>query len=275
MIFYIKLKKLKKLNNRSSSPSFTLIELILVLIIISILILSINLSIPNDKLRAAADEIVLKINYTHNLALKDDKYYPFPKNTSLFEQNKSKYWFKQWWQIKFTNAGNDIIMYIFSDSADKNTANFNKKIIHKQLYELAKINDKYLIGASKEETNNNQYPTKINIDKTMNLTKYFNIKSLYYTGYSASKAKDNNIYFMNRFSLIFDNQGNVFQNEGKTGDKNDVISLDFNRRLLTKKVSIKICSKENSIDNCKLTNNNFCIINITTSGFAYIEKCKY
>ena len=267
MIFYIKLIKLKKLN-KEVLPSFTLLELIIVLIIIGILALSVSIKLPDNNLQVAADELVKNIRFTQSLALKDDKYQPFPVDNSKQELNRSKYWFKQWWHLKITNASNYIIYYIFSDAPKNNTANFDKKIINGTYqYELAKNSEnKYLVGIDKSESGIHNYPSN-NVDKTLNLTKKYGIKRVEFSGYFSSSMPNGK---GNRIDLLFDNFGNVFQNEGLRGDGNDINPLDANnRKLLTKNVAIKLCT-----DSPCIYSKNKCIqVNITPSGYTYISTC--
>jgi len=230
-------------------------------------------------LQLAADSLIKNIRFTQSLALKDDKYQPVPINNSSVEMNRSKYWFKQWWHIKITNAGNDIIYYIFSDSPRAiSSANFNKKIVRKVEYtvELAKnAYGKYLIGANKEDSGNNNYPSKNSIDKTLNLTKEYGIKRIEFNGYSSSSMPNK---MGKRIDVLFDSFGNVFLNEGKygkcpssyTGDCGDINPLDEkNRKLLTKNINIKLC-----LDNPCIKKENRCVqINISPTGFVYKSDC--
>ena len=91
--------------------SFSLIELIIIIIIVGVLYSSITFSLANTNLNQAADQIISHINYTRHLALKDNKMQYYPINNTKTEMNRSKYWFKQWWQIRFTR--NKIIQKIY------------------------------------------------------------------------------------------------------------------------------------------------------------------
>jgi len=249
-------------------PSFTILELVIVIIVIAILVSTVSIFIPNNNLQVAADNLIKNLRFTESLALKDDKYQPFPENNSSSEENRSKYWFKQWWHLKITNSGNDIIYYIFSDIPTNTTANFDKKIISGTYqYELARNSEnKYLIGISKDESGNHNYPN--NIDKKLNLTKTYGIKELEFNNYSSSSMSNG---LGNRVDILFDNYGNVFLSEGKKGDGGDINPLDYsNRHILIKKAAIKLC-----LDNpCQYTASRCIQINITPTGYVYSSKCK-
>ncbi len=250
-----------------------MIELLVVIVIIGIIAASLSFDFAPNRLQLAADQLIKDIRFTQSLALKDDKYQPFPESNSSVEQNQSKYWFKQWWQIKFTNANGNIIYYIFSDKADTNCSNFNKKIIHTQYaQELAKNGEeKYKIGISSEETNNTNYPNIKDIEKALNLTKTYGIVRIEYDGYSPSSMPNN---MGNRINLLFDNNGNVFQNEGIVGDGGDINPLDSNTRYLLNQVkTIKLCNKLDASNHC-LTDNQHCIaISISPSGDVEQTTC--
>ena len=250
-------------------PSFTILELVIVIIIIGLLASTISIYIPNNNLRLAADNLAKNIRFTESLALKDDKYQPFPEDNSSVEQNRSKYWFKQWWHLKITNANNDIIYYIFSDIPKNTTADFDNKIISSTYeYELAKnAKNQYLIGMDATESGNYNYPPN-NVDKTLNLTKKYGIKRVEFSGYSSSSMPNGK---GNRVDLLFDNVGNLFLKEGQKGDGGDINPLDIdNRKFLNQNVNIKLC-----LDSpCKSQKNRCLQVNITSNGYVYISECK-
>ena len=68
--------------------------------------------IPDNSLLVVRDQMIKDIRFTKTLALYDSKFKGNPINNSIAEIEKSKYWFKSLWQIKFTSNGYDI----FSDA---------------------------------------------------------------------------------------------------------------------------------------------------------------
>jgi type II secretory pathway pseudopilin PulG len=243
-----------------------MIELLVVIIIIGIIVGTLTFNFTPNKLQLAADQLIKNIRFTQSLALKDDKYQPFPKNTTNVEKYRSKYWFKQWWHLKITDAGNHLIYYIFSDSPrDTTTTNFDEKTVTASQYqvELAKSpNGKYLIGASEEETGNSNYPPENEIDTRLDLTKTYGIKKIEFNGFSVSTNS-----FGPRVDLLFDSEGNVFLNEGLSGDGGDINPLDSVRHLLTKNITIKLCS------DTACSYNNCVAITISPSGDVTKGKC--
>ncbi len=267
MIFYIKLKKLKKLN-KGISPSFTFLELVLVIVIIGILASSLPILVPNNNLQLAADSLIKNIRFTQSLALKDDKYQPFPLNNTNIEQNRSKYWFKQWWQIRFSTFkdSNNKTHYwyeIFSDvPSNYKTKNFDAQAnLPTNAWEVSiaknPLNNKLMIG----HCGVSQYPDCSEVDTTLDLTKTYGIKYIKFI----------NFYRYSR-RLVFDNFGNVFLREGDDGDAGDINPLEYDKRyMLTKIAKIRLC-----LDNdCVSLNKDRCIqVNVTPTGFTYISECK-
>ena len=251
-------------------PSFTILELVIVLIIIAILASTISIYIPNNNLRLAADDLAKNIKFAQSLALKDDKYQPFPNDNSEQELNRSKYWFKQWWQIRFAQNRNDpkdLWYEVFSDVPINNSYNFDrvgnyppKENIWNVGYAKNPLTNKYLTG--KCDDVNHNYPPCNEIDHTLNLTQKYGIKEILFNGSKISSS--------NSKRLIFDNYGNVFLNEGQKGDGGDINPLDKdNRDILTKNINIKLC-----LDSpCKIQKDRCLQINISPTGYIYISQC--
>ncbi len=213
-------------------PSFTLLELIIVIILIAILAFSINISIPNNKLQIAADNLKRYLNYTHSLALKDDKFYPIPKKLTSIEENKSKYWFRRFWQLKIgkTTKGTFFIQ-VFNDSDLNGSISVND-------YAKDALNNKYING---------NY-SSLTADPDANLSHY-NITSVSYT----YKGK---VYILNSrgIHLYFDNFGNVYLLQNNNYSTN----IFKNMKLLTSDLKIKL-----------IQNNKSKIITITPTGYVY------
>jgi len=159
-----------------------------------------------------------------------------------------------------------------------NAVTFNKKIIQSQYaQELAKNGEgKYKIGISYEETGNTNYPNIKDIEKALNLTKTYGIVRIEYDGYTSSSMPNN---MGNRINLLFDNNGNVFQNEGSYsntssgGDQGDINPLDINRKLVNSDVFINLCTKLNSSGKCDISNSDCIGLKISPSGNVEKTNC--
>jgi Tfp pilus assembly protein FimT len=247
--------------------SFTMIELIIVIVIISILLIKANFTLANTSLNQAADQVISHINLTRQLALKDNKfqYYPIDDNNAT-ELNRTKYWFKQWWQIRFakTQKTGEIFYEVFSDlpyTEKDGSYNFSKNGYQpsnenswNETYAKNPLNNLLLVG--REDDGSGNYPK--NADTKLNLTKYYGIKRVEVNG----KAVASN----NSKRFIFDNYGNVYIDEGEKGDGEDINPYDKDERIpLTSKAIISLCKDDSctkKIDIC-----------ITPKvGFAYICK---
>ena len=258
MIFYTKLKKLKNLNKRSFlRPSFTLIELIIVIIIIGVLAYTLTFKFAPNNIQAAADKLINDLRYTQSLALKDDKYYPYPENNSSIEQNRSKYWFKQWWQLRFKISHGNYLYSIFSDSPSETiSSNFNLQPSARE-YAINPLSAKYASSVSSSGTYSyGDY----------NLSKY-NIKLII----RPNGNPYDSTHTTPALVFMFDNYGNIFTDEGTNGDAGDINPLDKNERpLVTNTINIKLC-----IDNpCNYSKERCVQINITPSGYIFKSNCQ-
>jgi len=236
--------------------SFSLIELIIILIVIAILVINTNFSLKDTSLNEAANQIISHINYTRHLALNNNKFQYYPISNSTIELNKTKYWFKQWWQIRFSKSNNEYWYEVFSDVADdtksQNFDKYGKTPKGEWKNSWAILNNKYLVGYCGDSSNN--YPRCDDVNEKLNLSKYYGIKKIEYKNFLTTKR------------LIFDNYGNVYLNEGDVGDKGDINPYDKEKRVPLKIIAkITLCKD----DNCK-RNISICITPKT--GFAYLCK---
>jgi len=232
---------------KALKPSFTIIELIIVIIIIGILAYTINFNFFDNNLKLAADQIENHIRYTESLAFKDDKYRPFPVNdNNQTEKNRSKFWFMQWWQIRFSKKRNgDIYYVVFSDSPD-----YDRNPIPS---ETAKdpLTHQHLYGDYSHLTATNK----------LNLTQTYGIKEMRFDNISLTSGHPKRI--------LFDNFGNVFLNEGS------LIASDNNYTLYNRTTSGRpLLNHILHIDLCKDLNCNICIrLNLTPAGEVYQTNC--
>ncbi len=248
-----------KINRRLFKPSFTMIELIIVIIIIGILAASLNFQFFNSNLQLAADKIANDLRYTESLAFKDDKYQPFPNHIcdssdeGKKECNRSKYWFKQWWQFRIAKTRSGDYWYeIFSDSPTASTSsNFDKRGGPSSEFAKSPLNNRYMTGNNGAST-----------DEDLNLSKY-NIALITYKIGDMEKT----ISSSSSLRILFDNYGNVFLDEGEKGDSGDINPLDYQKRpLLKKTLEIKLCQDSAC---------NKCIgVFITPGAYVYEGKCK-
>jgi len=214
--------------------SFSLIELIIVLVVIGILYSTINFNLKDSNLNQAADQLISHINYTRHLAIIDNKmqYYPITHNTQ--DNNRSKYWFKSWWQLRIGVKTNQEYFYeVFSDSSSHtDSTNFDKAGSLIREFARDPINGKYLDG---------NYGNDIN--KQLNLTSTYGIQLI----------KLNNIDFKKgSIRIIFDNKGNIYIDEGKRGDANDINPYELRIPLLNiRKITLCQTNKcDNNISIC-------------------------
>ena len=226
--------------------SFSLIELIIVIIVVGILYSSINFSLANSSLNQAADQIISHINYTRHLAIKDNKMQYYPINNSKIEMNRSKYWFKQWWHLRFSDYNKSGVKYYYyeiftdvpddseSDNFDQNGKNPTDK--WNDTFAKNPVNHKYLVG----NCYSSGYPDCDKIDETLNLTKSYSIKKIIF----------NNFNVANRAHILFDNYGVIYLDEGKSGDKGDINPYDKDERVpLLKTAKITLCVDDNCEEN--------------------------
>ena len=222
--------------------SFTLIELVIVIVVIGVLYSSITFSLKSTSLYQAANQLASHINYTRHLALKDSKMQYYPINSTSTEMNKSKYWFKQWWQIRISrNTNNEYWYEIFSDSAgDSASSVFDRNGGPVSEYALDPQTGLYMAG------NNNSSNSLYN---KLNLTHTFGIgRVLVFVDDSLATITPTN-----SFKLIFDNYGNCYIREGEIGDGNDINPYNIEERIpLLQTATITLCQDDDCEKNVSI-----------------------
>jgi len=226
--------------------SFSLIELVLVIVIASILYVTTTVSLSDTSLNQVVDKLITHINYTRHLAIKDNKMQYYPINSSIVEGNRSKYWFKQWWQLRIgKNSDGDYFYEIFSDSPYSKSNIFNKVGGPVSEYAIDPYNHLYMAG---------NYAS--NPNKELNLS-YYHIKVIKYNDKTLNSGS---------IRIIFDNYGNFYTSEGDKGDKGDINPYDKDKRIMSLKTAkITLCQD----DNCE-KEINFCL----TAKIGKIYLCK-
>jgi len=213
--------------------SFSLIELVIVILVIGILYYSINVSTKNTTLNQAIDQLISHINYTRHLGIRDNKMQYYPINSSDIETNRSKYWFKQWWQLRIgqTTSG-DYFYEIFSDSPESSTI-YDHVGNPVSEFAIDPYNQKYMSGNYGSEPN-----------RFLNLSQY-NIKKIKFNGITLTTG--------NSIRFIFDSYGNVYTSEGGSGDSGDINPYDFNqRRPLLETGKLTLCQDDNCEENMSI-----------------------
>jgi type II secretory pathway pseudopilin PulG len=221
--------------------SFSFIELVIVIVIIGIFYSSVSFSLQDDALNRASDQLLSHINYTRHLALKDNKMQYYPISDSKIELNRSKYWFKQWWQIRISkNTDNEYWYEVFSDSpTDSASTIFNRDGGPVAEYGVDATTQLYLAG---------NYNSSESMYKKLNLTYTYSIKKILVNGKDSISSK-------NAFRLIFDSYGNCYMSEGDKGDSGDINPYDIEKRVpLLEPLKLTLCVDEN----CE-TNRSICI----------------
>jgi prepilin-type N-terminal cleavage/methylation domain-containing protein len=210
--------------------SFSLIELIIVIIIVGILYTSVNFTLADTTLNQTADKLMANINYTRHLALKDNKMQYYPISNNNIDMNRSKYWFKSWWQFRLGKARNDYFYEIFSDSP-YSTNIYDRVGNPISEFAINPNNKLYLAG---------NYA--FNSDKDLNLSTS-GIKRVLYN--------DND--FTSSIRFIFDNYGSCYLSEGDAGDAGDINPYNINKRVPSLKTQkITLCKDSNCEKNISI-----------------------
>jgi len=206
--------------------AFSLLELLIVIVVAAILYSSVSFSLTDTSLTQVTDKLVLHLNYARHLALKDNKMQYYPISNDIVEMNRSKYWFKQWWQLRLSkNDNGDYFYEIFSDSPYSKSNIFNR--VGGPVSEYAKDpgTEYYMAGNYGNPPN-----------KEFNLS-YFHIVKVLYNG-KEIKTNDS-------IRFVFDNYGNIYNTEGEKGDKEDINPYDIEKRVPILSISkLELCQDE-------------------------------
>ncbi|MCK9455015.1 MAG: type II secretion system GspH family protein [Sulfurimonas sp.] len=98
-----------------------MLELVFVIVVVGILAAVMIPRIGSSSLREAAEQVVSHIRYTQHLAMVDDKF-----DTNRVDSAGNQKWFKERWQIFFSNGENTFNQWsytIFSDRLGNSTGN--------------------------------------------------------------------------------------------------------------------------------------------------------
>jgi len=211
---------------------FTYLEVILVIVIIGILATMAKISIFTPNLTLLRDQFITHFLLTASTAAKDEK------GTRLFPTEKEnqqaqmgvKYYFKKFWQLKLIKDDKGNISYcIFSDQPES----FDKRA-HNQ-YQTEVLTD----GTGKYLCHDASNPNlKRHENVYTNLTDHYQIAKVLFT----YKGKTIQLSQSKPIRFLFDNQGNLFLEEGKEGDGGDINPYDpTNRPLMTTPGRLTFC----------------------------------
>lgn len=244
--------------------AFTLYEAIIVIAVVGIITAIAIPRIDDDRKQEAADQILSHIRYTQHLALMNDIFQPYPINTSVKETQRCKYYYKQRWQIYFTNTGDNLFYEIFSDSPDDGSTSCFDKGVETDFDEIAidPGTGKYLVG-NWSELSSNQYPPREKVNTWLNLTLTFGIKKIVVepSNYRSSVINAN---LGDRVRILFDYLGRPYFNEGLAGVDNGTVNpFDAEKKPLRETVKINFCFDTNC-------NDKFTIAIEPETGYAHL-----
>ena len=234
------------------SRSFTLIELIFVIVISSLLGIAV-MNFPDNSLSLARDQLMKDIRLTQTLALLDDKYLDRNTTSDLKNINRSKFWFKSFWQVQIQTSYQNIYYSIYSEEPAKSGK--YSFIPAQSEVSLNSLTQKYMSGKW-SESNKNEYSTNLN------LTLEYEITSIQYF-FIASKHNGKE----NKLNIIFDNFGRPYILESINGITQSSLqtyaTLHPFKYLLQEPVQIKIVRE----------NDETCFNLEPISGYIHIKNC--
>jgi len=238
--------------------AFSLLELIFVIVISSLLGM-VMMSFPDNDLAIARDQLMKDIRYTQYLALFDDKFLDRNRSGSYQDINRSKFWFKSFWQLKISRQGSDRNPYysIFSDtSSNSRTTNFDRNPNNnKDEPAIDPLTRKYLTGIWKELFSSpSHYLKKEDVTTRLNLGLEYGIEKIESNTTLGGKwTQSRGIRFM------FDSLGRPFYYY----EKEDLGSLHPFNFILKETIQIKLSKDDDKV----------CFNLEPISGYTYITSC--
>jgi len=264
-----------------TSSGFTLLETIIVLVILTILTVPAFIN-SSTSLEEARDQLIADIRYTQNLALLNSKFQSVPKDSSITEKRRTKFWFKSRWQIFVTyrKTSQEIYYLIFSDmptsgsttTFDRGTDDTEDRAKEEILVDH--FTKGYSIGSS----------DKLEADvSTMNLTKSYGIDKIELESINdenkyISNNPDCKIFKMTQYNsdsyylrLIFDYLGRpyCYYDEADTGDFNPFTYSYYGNSnknsLIRDSFQVKLWKKDDYL----------CLTIEGLTGLVYADSCKF
>jgi len=235
------------------SRSFTLIELVSVIVISALLGVAV-MNFPDNSLSLARDQLMKDIRLTQTLALLDDKY--LDRNTSESGHiNRSKFWFKSFWQTQLQTSNNKIYYSVYSDTPVLSSGKYNFQPKHSEMY-LNSLTRKYMTGNWKGDGLKG-INKKEEVSTNLNLSLEFGITEVKYF-FITSKTQGK----INKFNIYFDNFGRPHLLHSKSKSKFNSTLHSF-KYILQEPIQIRL---KNSIDET-------CFNLEPISGYLHIESC--
>ena len=221
------------------------------------------MNFPDNSLSLARHQLIKDIRLTQTLALLDDKF--LDRSTSSENVNRSKFWFKSFWQVQIQKANNPIRIYysIYYESPNsKGIYNFkpDKDNNQSKLY-IDSLTKKYMIGNWEELSGQH---LKDEVTTNLNLTLEYGIQSIEFF-FLKSHIKG----WKNKLNILFDNFGRPYILQTKNKKKLTDFTIDTTLHpfeyLLQEPIQIKLVKEEDEV----------CFNLEPISGYLHIEDCIY
>jgi len=232
------------------------------------------MNFPDNNLSLARNQLIKDIRLTQNLALLEDKFLDRNNSSDLGNINRSKFWFKSFWQISFQKATSKkadkqktLYYTIYSDYPDDK---YSFKLDNNATLYLDSLTKKYMIGNWKGDLSGSHSKDKVTTN--LNLSLEYGITYIDFI-YIKSKIKGRK----NKLNIFFDNFGRPYVLQTKDKKKlNPSSTNNFNNfekdttlhpfeYLLQEPVQIKLVKNQESV----------CFNLEPISGYLHIETCNF